>query len=220
MGQKPIGVLLAGGKSSRMQDILTSVIQDKSLLTLGSKPLIMHIIERVKSQVERLIINANLNPDRFSTFGLPIISDTIGNFSGPLAGILAGMEWSQKYVPANTHILSIPTDVPFLPLDLVQRLQNGMNQSSESLVLARSNEVIHPVIGLWPVTQSKKLHEALKQGTRKVLDWTNSQNVLYVDFPPLNIREKLVDPFFNINTPQDLKSAEDLIQCDDNDLME
>lgn len=212
MRLKPIGVLLAGGRSSRMKVIFTSGIQDKSLLRLGSDFLIAHIIERVQSQVDKLIINVNQNTKHFTRFGFPIVSDTVGEFSGPLAGILAGMEWTKKNAPNTSHILSVPTDVPFLPLDLVDRLEEGIKICDETLVLARSKNIIHPVIGLWPTSLSSKLEQALKLGTRKVLHWTMGQKTIYVDFPLHKIKEKSVDPFFNINTPSDLKIAQELIE--------
>jgi molybdopterin-guanine dinucleotide biosynthesis protein A len=207
----PTGLLLAGGQSRRMSDAFAAGRGDKGLLELAGKPMLAHVVERLGPQVGRMVINANGDPARFSAFGLPVVPDTIEGFAGPLAGILAGLRWSAKNAPDATHVVSVSTDAPFLPADLVARLQAGLAGATGSIALARSNGELHPVIGLWPVALGGDLDEALRSGTRKVLAWTDRHGTVAVDFPFTPLKDRSVDPFFNANTPEELAEARALL---------
>ncbi len=208
---KPTGLLLAGGQSRRMSDAFAAGRGDKGLLDLSGKPMLGHVIERLAPQAGRLVINANGDPARFASFDLPVIADTIEGYAGPLAGILAGLRWSQVNAPEATHVVSVSTDAPFLPADLVTKLQEGLANASGSIALAQSGGELHPVIGLWPVILADDLDEALRSGTRKVIAWTDRHGTVPVEFPFTQLKGRAVDPFFNANTPEELAEARDLL---------
>ncbi len=211
-GSGPVtGLLLAGGQSRRMGAAFSSGTGDKGLLDLSGKPMLGHVIERLRPQVDAMVINANGDPGRFSAFGLPVVADTIEGFAGPLAGILAGLRWSAANAPEATHVVSVSTDAPFLPGDLVRRLRDGLAGHSRQIALARSNGELHPVIGMWPVALADDLDAALKAGTRKVLAWTDRHGTIPVDFEPIVLKGRAVDPFFNANTPEELAEARALL---------
>lgn len=180
---------------------------DKGLLMLGDKPMIAHVIERLRPQVGRMVINANGDPGRFASFGLPVVPDTIEGFQGPLAGILAGMRWSLAHAPEASHILSASTDAPFLPATLTRRLWEALEMGRGRIALAASSGELHPVIGLWPVALADDLEQALREGTRKVLLWTDKHGTVPVEFPLQPVGGEFVDPFFNANTPEELAEA-------------
>lgn len=184
---------------------------DKGLLDLGGKPMIAHVIERLKPQVGRMVINANGDPARFAPFGLPVVADEIEGYAGPLAGILAGLRWARAHAPEARHVVSVSTDAPFLPLDLVTRLAAALEGTTVRIALARSGGELHPVIGLWPVDLADDLEKALQAGTRKVLDWTDRHGAKGVDFSFVAIHDRSVDPFFNANTPEELAEARALL---------
>lgn len=233
------GLLLAGGKSRRMAAAFDGAAGgDKGLLDLGGRPMLARVIERLAPQVGRMVINANGDPARFAPFGLPVIADTIGDFAGPLAGVLAGLRWSAANAPEATHVASVSTDAPFLPEDLVARLLAALDAARHpslsaphpslsaphpnplpaggerecNIALAASGGELHPVIGLWPVALADDLEAALRSGTRKVLAWTDRHGTLPVEFPFLEVNGRLVDPFFNANTPEELDEARGLLQ--------
>ncbi|MGH7126850.1 MAG: molybdenum cofactor guanylyltransferase MobA [Stellaceae bacterium] len=190
------GVLLAGGQSRRMGG------GDKCLLPLGGKPILAHVIERARPQVAALALNANGDATRFAAFGLPVVPDGIVGFAGPLAGILAGLDWAAAAVPGVTHVASFATDAPFLPRDLVPRLVAAVDGHHE-LAAAASRGRTHPVFGLWPVGIRDALRQALvREGVRKVDLFTERYRLAVVDFPVGD-----VDPFFNTNHPDDLEAA-------------
>jgi molybdenum cofactor guanylyltransferase len=197
---KIAGVLLAGGQSQRMGG------GDKNLRLLGGKPMLAHVIERAKPQVDRLVLNANGDPQRFGGFGLPVISDSITGFAGPLAGVLAGLDWAAKHVPEAELVASFATDAPFFPRDLVTRLGVALEEGGFDLACAQSNGQAHPVFGLWPVSLRAALREALAGGLRKVDRWTARYKLVEVEF-----LAEPVDPFFNANRPEDLAEAERLV---------
>jgi molybdopterin-guanine dinucleotide biosynthesis protein A len=199
------GVVLAGGRSSRMGG------GDKCLAPLGGKPLLAHVVERLKPQVAALAINANDDPARFAGFGLPVIADSVARSAGPLAGILAGLEWAKGLVPPVSLVVTVASDTPFLPNDLVARFLAALKETGRTSCVARSAGGVHPVIGLWPVTIAAELREALDRGLRKASAWAEQQGAVEVFFPPAQSGEMPVDPFFNINRPEDLAAAEDLI---------
>lgn len=211
-GKRPVGVLLAGGQSRRMFAGAEGR-GDKGLLDLDGKPMIVHVAERLGPQVSRIVVNANGDPERFAGLGLDVVADTIGGFVGPLAGILAGMRWAAAHQPAARDVVSVSTDAPFLPGDLVERLLAARSAASngERIALARSEGNFHPVIGLWPVDLADDLEAALTSGVRKVLAWTDRHGTLGVDFPPQAVAGEKIDPFFNANTPDELAEARRLV---------
>jgi len=197
-----VGLLLAGGLSRRMGG------GDKALRLLAGQTLLDRVIDRVRPQVDALVLNANGEPSRFARFGLPVVADSIADFAGPLAGILAGLDWTAANRPDCAFVVSLATDAPFLPTDLVARLVGGMNEAAAELACAASAGQPHPVIGLWPVRLRDKLRRALaEEGVRKVDVWTARYRLATVDFPVTAI-----DPFFNANRPEDLDRAAALLQ--------
>jgi molybdopterin-guanine dinucleotide biosynthesis protein A len=202
-----VGIILAGGKSSRMGG------GDKCLLPLGGRPILAHVIERLKPQVAELIISANGDPTRFSAFGLPVVADRLGFYAGPLAGILAGLEWTRTNRPESRFVITAASDTPFLPLDLASRLWRAIGEGAPNLAVARSTEGMHPVFGLWPVTLAPDLEASLMTGERKVSEWVRQHQATEVMFPPLEIGGRTIDPFFNVNAPDELDAAEAFLQA-------
>ena len=200
----PVGLLLAGGLSRRMGG------GDKALQLVAGRSLLDHVIERMRPQVAALVLNANGEPARFARFGLPVVADGVPGFAGPLAGVLAGLEWAAVHHPDCGYVANVATDAPFLPRDLVARLADGMAAAGAELACAASGGQPHPVIGLWPLRLRFDLRRALAdEGIRKVDQWTARYRLAAVPFP---IGAGGVDPFFNANRPEDLKRAEALIE--------
>jgi molybdenum cofactor guanylyltransferase len=198
---KIAGIVLAGGQSRRMGG------GDKCLRLLAGKPILAHIIERARPQVAALALSANGDPARFAGFDLPVVADSIADFAGPLAGVLAGLDWAAASVPSATHVASFAGDAPFLPRDLVARLAAALAEGHD-LAAAASAGRAHPVFGLWPLARSDDLRRAMaEEGIRKVDQWTARYRLALVDFPAMP-----VDPFFNANQPEDLAEAEQLAQ--------
>ncbi len=203
--QSVAGVILAGGQSRRMGG------GDKGLLDLGGKPMLAHVIERLAPQVGRLAINANGDPARFAAFGLPVVADTVPDFAGPLAGVLAGMHWARANAPAARWIATAAGDAPLLPRDLVARCIRALEERPGAIALAQSADELHPVIGLWPVGLADDLEAQLAAGIRKVLAWTDRHGTVPVPFPFVQMGGVALDPFFNANTPQELAGLRDLL---------
>jgi molybdopterin-guanine dinucleotide biosynthesis protein A len=196
-------VILAGGLSRRMGG------GDKGLLQLGARPVLGHVIDRIRPQVSALALNANGDASRFAAFGLDVVPDPVPGFAGPLAGILAALSWAAKIAPEATHVLTVPSDTPFLPKDLVFHLQTAIRGADDSAIAARQGRR-HPVIGLWPVGHYDPLESAVqREGLRKVEAWTDRVNAAVVAFDL-----SASDPFFNVNTPGDLAAARDLLALD------
>jgi molybdenum cofactor guanylyltransferase len=196
-----VGLLLAGGLSRRMGG------GDKALRLLGGVSLLDRVIERLRPQVAAMVLNANGDPARFARFGLPVAGDSIAGFAGPLAGILAGLDWAAAHRPDCPLIVSVPTDAPFLPRDLVVRLARGLDEAGADLACAASGGQAHPVIGLWPVRLREDLRRAVDaDGVRKVDQWTQRHRLAQVAFP-----DQPLDPFFNANRPEDLEAAASLL---------
>jgi molybdopterin-guanine dinucleotide biosynthesis protein A len=204
---KPLGVVLAGGLARRMGG------GDKARLRIGGRTIIERVLARLKPQCAALILNANGDPARFADTGLAVVPDSVPDFAGPLAGILAGLDWAATEAPDVADIVTVPGDCPFLPEDLVARLSAARTREGAPLACARSGEWRHPVVGLWPVTLRGDLRQALvAEGMRKIEAWTARHGVAVADWPAVP-----VDPFFNINTPDDAAEAERIAarQCDD-----
>jgi molybdopterin-guanine dinucleotide biosynthesis protein A len=193
-----LGVILAGGLARRMGG------GDKLRLRIGERTILECVLARVKPQCAALILNANGDPARFADAGLPVVSDSIAGFAGPLAGILAGLDWAAQHTPEIPDILSVPGDCPFLPRDLVERLELTRSEARLPLACARSGEWRHPVIGLWPVALRADLRRALsEEGVRKIEAFTARHGVAIADWAATP-----VDPFFNVNTPAEMEEAE------------
>lgn len=195
------GVILAGGLSRRMGG------GDKCLRLLGGKPILAHIVERVRPQVASLVLNANGDAVRFASFGLPVAGDVVEGFAGPLAGVLTGMEWARQNAPHCRWLASFASDAPFLPRDLVSQLLDAVTGEGADLACAGSGGQVHPVFGLWRIDLAPALRRALvEEKIFKVDRWTARYRLVQVDFPA-----QPVDPFFNTNSPEDLAEAERLL---------
>jgi molybdopterin-guanine dinucleotide biosynthesis protein A len=198
---RPVGVLLAGGLARRMGG------GDKALLRLGGEPILAHAIARLGPQVETMVINANGDPDRFAQFTLPVVADTIEGFAGPLAGVLAGFDWALAHAPRVQWIVTVASDTPFFPADLVARLAQAVADAGADLACAASGGRHHPVFGLWPVRLRDDLAAAMTQeDIRKVDVWTARHRLAVAEFS-----DRPFDPFFNANRPEDLARAETLL---------
>jgi molybdopterin-guanine dinucleotide biosynthesis protein A len=193
-----LGLVLAGGLARRMGG------GDKPRTRIGGETILARVIERMRPQCTRIVLNANGDPARFADTGLPVIADDVPDFAGPLAGILASLDWAAAHAPDVAMLASVPGDCPFLPRDLVARLEAARAAAGLPLACARSGQWRHPVVGLWPVALRADLREALtRDGLRKIELWTARHGVALADWPA-----EPVDPFFNVNTPEDAAAAE------------
>lgn len=194
------GVLLAGGLARRMGG------GDKPLRPIAGRPMLAHLANRLAPQCDGLVINANGDPARFAPYALPVVADGIPGFAGPLAGILAAMDWLAANRPEIAWLVSVAADTPFIPADLVARLHEARRAAGANLACAASGGRSHPVIGLWPVALRETLRHALTvEGERRVGRWAQAQGVVEVEWPV-----DPVDPFFNANEPEDIAEAERL----------
>jgi molybdopterin-guanine dinucleotide biosynthesis protein A len=194
-----VGIILAGGLSRRMGG------GDKTLRLLAGRPILQHVIDRLAPQVELLAINANGDPARFGPFGLPIVPDSVPGHVGPLAGVLAGLDWAEA--AGQGEVVTVPSDAPFLPDDLADRLTAARAATGARIAIAASGGRRHFVIGLWPHAIADVLRAALvESGLRRVGAFVESLEPAVVEFAghPL-------DPFHNINTEADLADAERFI---------
>ncbi len=195
-----VGLVLAGGLARRMGG------GDKLRTMIGGQTILARVIERLAPQCTRLILNANGDPARFADTHLPVVADSVPDFAGPLAGVLAGLDWAAANAPGIEYVVSVPGDCPFLPRDLVARLDQARLAARLPLACARSGEWRHPVVALWPVALRDDLRRALtEEGLRKIETWTARHGVALADWPA-----EPVDPFFNVNTPEDAAAAERL----------
>jgi len=192
--KQPLGVILAGGKATRMGG------GDKGLLPLSEGTILDQVIARLSPQVAGMAINANGEAERFAALGLPVLPDSIADYPGPLAGVLAGLDWAAGQ--GAESIVTVAADTPFFPCDLVPRLQLAAEGMEPPLALAATPDGRQPTFGLWPVALRDDLRVALQAGLRKVVMWTDRHGG----------REALFDeagePFFNVNTPEDLEKAQ------------
>lgn len=198
-GAPTIGLILAGGLARRMGG------GDKALKPLAGRPILAHVIDRLRGQCDDLVLNANGDPVRLAGFGLPVVADTVPHFAGPLAGILAGLDWIATHRPQTGWLLSVAADTPFIPGDLAARLHQARAAAGTPLACAASGGRQHHAIGLWPVALREDLRRALAEGERRLGRWTQGHGVAVAEWPA-----ELMDPFFNINTPEELAEAERL----------
>lgn len=195
-----VGLVLAGGRAQRMGG------GDKCLLPLAGRPILAHIVERLRPQVRRVLLNANGDPARLADFGLPVAADPLEGLGGPLVGVLAGLEWAAAEAPDCRWVVSLPGDGPFLPRDLVARLLAAV-ESGADLASVSSGGNANPVVGLWPLSLAPALRKAIvEEGLAKVDRFTARYRLALVDWP-----DQPVDPFFNANRPEELEEAERLL---------
>jgi molybdopterin-guanine dinucleotide biosynthesis protein A len=197
-----IGVLLAGGLARRMGG------GDKPLRRLAGRTILERAAARLQPQCRYLIVNANGDPARFADTGLPVVQDTVPGFAGPLAGILAALEWAAAHRPEAGFVVSVAADTPFLPRDLVARLHAAREEAGTPLACAESGSRAHPVNALWPVDLRSDLRHALvEEDLRKINRFTARHGVAHASWPI-----EPYDPFFNANTPEDMMEAEAILR--------
>lgn len=189
-------VILAGGRATRMGG------GDKPLKPVKGVPILSHVIARVARKGHSLVLNANGDPTRFAGFGLPVVADAASDFPGPLAGILAGLDWAAEQ-GLSGDVLSVPGDCPFIPHDLAEKLDAARQDTGLPLACAGSGGWTHPVIGLWPVAIREDLRAALGEGERKIDRFTARFGCATAEWPV-----DPYDPFFNVNTPEEWAEAE------------
>jgi len=191
------GLVLAGGLARRMGG------GDKALIRIGNETILSRTLSRLRPQVSGVVLNANGDPARFASFGLPVVADSVPDFAGPLAGILAGLDWIAANQPETEWMVSVPGDCPFLPRDLVARLHAARIAEGKPLACAHSGDWRHPVVGLWQVSLRENLRHAITvEDLRKIEVWTARHGIALADWPT-----EPVDPFFNVNTPEDVARA-------------
>jgi molybdopterin-guanine dinucleotide biosynthesis protein A len=184
-------VILAGGRSCRMGG------GDKCLMPLMGKPMLAHVLERMRPQCGDILINSNSEPELFSHFAMPVMADVTEGFQGPLAGLLTGLRWAR--MRGADHLVSVACDTPFLPVDLVSRLSAALDIQDTQIAIAADQKHSHPVIGLWPTALANRLEADLLAGTRAMHRWLSHLPVAEVHFAAHH--------FQNINTPADLRAA-------------
>lgn len=198
--ERTLGLLLAGGLARRMGG------GDKPLRLIAGRSLLAHVRERLAPQCDALLINANGEPARFSAYGLPVVADGVQDFAGPLAGILAGLDWMAENRPELDWMVSVAADTPFIPRDLVSGLHRARAEAGLPLACAASGGWSHPVIGLWPASLRADLRHALTVDQERKIDrWTARHGCASAEWPV-----DPVDPFFNANRPEDIAEAERL----------
>jgi molybdopterin-guanine dinucleotide biosynthesis protein A len=196
-----LGVLLAGGLARRMGG------GDKPMRTIGGRPILARVIARLEPQCDGLILNANGDPARFAFTGLPVVADDVPGFAGPLAGILAALDWAAAHRPGVAWVASVAADTPFLPHDLVSRLHAARDAAGTPLACAESGGQAHPVNALWSVRLREDLRHALVvEDLRKIDRWTARHGIAHAAWTT-----EPYDPFFNANAPEDIAEAEGLL---------
>jgi len=197
MRDEIVGVVLAGGRSARMGG------RDKAFLELAGRPLVAHVVARLAPQVSTLVVSANRRPESYAAQAVPVVADTVSGFAGPLAGILAGITWAGDHAPGARSVATVAVDTPFFPDDLVARLAAAAGR--DGIAVARSGGRVHPTFALVPLGLAGDLTTFLAAGSsRRVSDWLSRHDPATVDFDAWPDGS---DPFFNINTPEDLAAV-------------
>ena len=197
-----IGLVLAGGRSQRMGG------RDKAFLPLAGTDLVRQALARLAPQCGRVIINANRETARLAELGAPVISDSVTGYAGPLAGILAGLDWLADHAP-DAALLTVPVDGPFFPDDLGAKLLAAVKSTGAAIACAQSGGRRHGVYGLFSAALRDDLRRALTvDGVRKVDSWLARHDVAVAEWPI-----QPIDPFFNVNTPDDLARAEQHVRA-------
>ena len=197
-----LGLVLAGGQARRMGG------GDKALIRIGGKTILERVLARLRPACAHIVLNANGDPKRFASYQLPVVADSVTDFAGPLAGILAGLDWAAEHATHLKWMVSVPGDCPFLPENFVARLHEVRVAQDKPLACAQSGDWRHPVVGLWQVALRENLRRALiDKDLHKIEVWTARHGVAIAAWP-----DKPVDPFFNVNTPEDAAMAEKLAQ--------
>ena len=198
-GRGTLGLVLAGGLARRMGG------GDKPLRRVGGRTVLERVADALRPQVAALLLNANGDPARFAPFGLPVVPDPLPGNPGPLAGVLAGLEWAAAHRPDLAWVLAVPGDAPFLPPDLAARLHGAREVADVPLACAASGGWTHPVVGLWPVSIAPALRAAVTGGLSKIDAFTATHGIVAAEWP---VAPR--DPFFNANRPEDLEEADRL----------
>jgi molybdopterin-guanine dinucleotide biosynthesis protein A len=195
-------IVLAGGRATRLGG------GDKPLRILGGKPMLAHILDRLEPQVEAIAISANGDPARFAEYGLPVLADERHwAQAGPLAGVLSGMTWAKA--EGLSRVLTVAGDTPFFPLDLTARLSKAVAGHADRVAVAASGGRRHPVFAMWPISLEADLREFLAESaTYSVAAFLERHETIGVDFPMSSVAGKKLDPFLNVNTPEDLAEAD------------
>jgi len=199
----PIGVVLAGGMGRRLGG------PDKPCVELAGRSMFDRVVDRLSPQVDQVVVSANTNPDRFRARAVPVIADTVPGHVGPLAGILAGLRWAAAHRPDALFVVSVAVDTPFFPRNLVLAMSESRGSDERAIALASSAAGVHPVFGLWPVALADDLEAFLRSGANpKVMAFVDRHVRVDAPFDNMTLADGTsVDPFFNVNTPQDLASA-------------
>jgi molybdopterin-guanine dinucleotide biosynthesis protein A len=198
--KQPFGVVLAGGLARRMGG------GDKGLLDLGGRPVLDHVLDRIEPQVAAVALNANGDARRFDHYKLPVLPDPVENHPGPLAGVLAGLHWAAAN--GGDRIVTVAADTPFFPADLVPRLLLAAERADAPIALAETKDGRHPTFGIWDVSLKDDLARALADGIRKIVTWTDGHGAVSAQFEA----HDGFDPFFNVNTPDDLDLARTMLK--------
>ena len=195
INQNMIAVIMIGGQSTRMGGGI------KSFIEFNNKNIFDRILERTKPQLNKIIINCNSPEVKLKKYNITIIKDLVDGYLGPLAGIHAAMKWININEPKIKWLVTLPGDTPFIPNDLISRFNEKIS-SKLKIVLAQSDNKTHPTIGAWHTSLFDSLDEQLNKGMRKILSWAELHSIDFINYPIINF-----DPFFNINTKQDLNMA-------------
>ena len=190
-------VILSGGESRRMGR------NDKAFLSIEDKTLLEITLERLHRQTQQIAINTNSNDPKYLAYNLPVLNDAISGFLGPLAGIFTAMKWANQM--GYKSVATIAVDTPLFPENLLKKLHCKMEMSNSDIVFAgtstdyKKKKLLHPVFGLWKTSLYNDLGKELESGVRKVTHWSERHKASNVFF-----QDKRLDPFFNVNTPEDI----------------
>ena len=196
-----------GGLSRRMGG------EPKALMPLAGRPMISHVIDRIRPHVDACILNVNGLESAFAQFGLPLVADDFGDHAGPLAGLLSGMRWAEKHCAGARWLATVPCDTPFLPEHYISALAEAADEDAAAIVIAASGGRGHFACGLWPIAHKDALAAYLESGERRTQSWIERNPNRSVTFAFIDDGRNGFDPFFNVNTPEDLAKAEDFIRA-------